>query len=75
MSGKHNTQRGSTHRCQSCGKDSYSCRADAKAHRQQLSYGRQLHAYRCPVDETTFHLGHLPRVVRRGLRFRSELYE
>lgn len=32
----------------------------------------RLHAYRCDVDPSCFHLGHMPGVIKRGEVSRSE---
>lgn len=59
-------------RC-ACGKYRFWTRKAAKkaAGRMNERVGR-LHAYRCDVDPSCFHLGHMPGVIKRGEVDRSE---
>jgi hypothetical protein len=56
----------------SCGKRRYLSRGAATKARRQIG-DRTLRAYRCGPCEC-WHLGHLPDVVRRGLKTRGEVY-
>lgn len=55
-----------------CAKVRYVNRSAARRARQQIG-DRGLRPYRC-ADCGGWHLGHLPSVVRRGLKSRDEIY-
>lgn len=50
--------------CPSCGKKSYTSKANAKRERNRLGF-RDLHLYRC-LGSGYWHLGHLPKSVLKG---------
>lgn len=61
-------------RC-ACGKYRFWSRKSAKKAAGRMSdqdHDGRLHAYRCDVDPSCFHLGHMPGVIKRGEVSRSE---
>lgn len=63
----------------SCGKRRFLSRKDARAFLRE-SAGRSgldttaMRPYACPDISTLWHVGHLPREVRRGRRSAAEVY-
>lgn len=60
-----------------CGKFRYFTRKAAKQAMRRLypdraNHGR-LNAYKCPDEHSTWHLGHLPPVVKRGEATRDDI--
>lgn len=66
MTGIHHGGTGPSHNfyCESCSKLAYVSKGLAK--RAAKAHDRSLRPYRCPVNETTWHLGHLRRDILRG---------
>jgi ribosomal protein L44E len=60
--------------CPDCRKYGWHARKEAK--RMEKEYPEeQMRPYRCPVDNGLWHLGHLPRVVRRGYMSADDWYD
>lgn len=58
--------------CTTCGKRSYLSRHAARQAKRLHSDRRGLSVYRC--SSGYWHIGHLPHLVRQGVRTRSEHY-
>ena len=66
-------QQGAITWCESCGKLSYLSRKHARAVIRVRNVDG-VRPYRCPAAPGYWHLGHLPPVVRAGVKTRREIY-
>lgn len=57
--------------CETCAKQSYKSRKDARRAAKDRNPEEQMTAYVCPINEHYWHIGHLPYGVLRGQSPRS----
>lgn len=61
-------------RCEQCQKILYATRRAAKSALRRLHPGEHMSPYACPAGLPGYHVGHLPRVVRKGNTDRRDYY-